>query len=1796
SADGTTFALAGVTTETLNPGILTADRWYYREVTSTLSAHACTEITNTVHVRVNNFDPGTIRTAQTICEGGDPATLESDVAATFETGAALTYQWRESTDGVTFTNISVDGTSETYDPPVLTQDTWYKRAVTSTMGTSVCTEETGAIRISVNNFNPGSISADQTICLNTTPATMGGVMPTGDGSFTYQWQDSPDGSTFTNISGANSATYNPGPLATTTWYRRLVTSTLNTLPCTEASANDVKITINNVDPGTIGSPQTICEGSAPALLSGTVPTGDGTLTYQWQSSIDNIAYTNITGATSATYLSGSLTQDTWFRRQVTSTLNGVSCGETSPEVKITVINFNPGSIAATQTVCPGEVPAEFVSVAPAGDGSFTFEWESSPDNGTYTTIPLAAGETYTPTALTSDTWFRRVVHAELDGQTCTKYTAPVMVFVNNFIPGSIASEQTICEGSMPVPLTSVTPTGDGSFSYKWLSSTDGTTFDYVTGALYETFSPGSLASDTWYRREVTSTFNGKSCSAITNDIRITVNNFVPGSISGEVTICAGSTPAAFGSIPPSGDATSYSFQWKSSTDGINFTDISGATSEVYPTVALNNDTWYKRIVTGMLNGTPCMKETNVVKVTVNNVNAGTIISDQTICIGADPVTFWSIVPGSGDGTITFEWQSSTDNITFTPIPLANAMVYDSPAITTDTWFRRVTKSLLNGVECTAVSNAVKITVNNVEGGTIGSDQAVCYGSSPAGLTSADDGSATGTISYQWMRSSDNVIFSTIPLATSTTYTPGALYADTWYKRTIMSIRNGVICADESNTIKISVNPLPMAILTGGATICPGESASLSIELTAGAGPYDVTLNNTIVVDDYTSGSPISVSPLATTTYRITRVRDDNGCEINDPHGNIIGSALVTVRALPTITGSPANRTICEYGATTFTAAATGSDITWQWQVDKGTGTFEDLADGGAHFGATNQILNIFGGTRELNGYRYRAVATACGTSVNSDPATLTVNTSPVIETQPVESTVCSGENTTFTVEASGTGLGFQWQVRAGAGFTNIIDGGIYSGATTATLTLTGVTASYNNYIYRVIVSGTCPSPAYSNFVILRVNTPPVVTLNPQSKAICAEAGTTYFLANGTGLTSMKWQIDEGGAWTDIDDNDVYSGTNTQQLTFINPPVSLNGRQFRMALTATCATIYTNPATLTVNSNPVVTFNPNPLTNCGGTELTMTPVIAGGSGTWTTHNWSGDVGPLSRYDVQSPVFRTLISGPYQLTYKVKDNNGCFGSGAVMVNVDTPDANYFQDVQSGCTPLTVEFIKDMTGIASWSWDFGDGSPLNTTDESPQHVYVNNEPSALQYRTVKLTVRSTGGCVVEKTSMVTVWPQITASFTANHDQVCNGEMIIFTAQPGGSSYIWDFGDGVTSSGTNIASHIFNNLTGDAIVRTVKVTATSFYGCSTSATLNVTILPKPIAAFSAAPVQQIFNSAGNNVVFTNETNAGSYTWAWRFGDDGASAEKNPSHVYTNVGQFDVMLKVTNNVCSDSVKHRVSVNPIPPVASFDNIPSGCEPLEFTINNTSQYADIPGTTYSWTFGDGGSSVSKNPQYTYHDPGIYIVELTIYGPGGISKASQTVHVYSSPVANFDVAPTFVFVNDEVVRVFNLTEADYFVWEWGDGDTSRSESPVHKYMEPGIFDISLSAYKDNGDGNICFDKFTLSPAVTVEPAGELRFSSVFRPNMGGPIDVDELPTGGDEIDQFFFPPIREKVQDYKLQIFNRLGVLIFESHDINNPWNGYYRGELCPQGVYVWYVEGKYANGQVYKKVGDITLLH
>ncbi len=228
----------------------------------------------------------------------------------------------------------------------------------------------GTVVPTINIVNGGDIGTDHTVCENSTPAAFTSVASgTGGGAITYQWQRSTDNSTWADIPGATSAVYASGPLSVNTYFRRMAISTLGSSVCEDPS-NSVLVTVIIFNPGSIGLDISICEGTAPAAAFISVaPSGTGVFTYRWLSSTDGVNYSPA-GITTETFTPGILNVDTWFKREVTATYMTRACIEETNAVKVTVINFSPGSIGSDQTICSNTAPASFTSVAPTGDGSF----------------------------------------------------------------------------------------------------------------------------------------------------------------------------------------------------------------------------------------------------------------------------------------------------------------------------------------------------------------------------------------------------------------------------------------------------------------------------------------------------------------------------------------------------------------------------------------------------------------------------------------------------------------------------------------------------------------------------------------------------------------------------------------------------------------------------------------------------------------------------------------------------------------------------------------------------------------------------------------------------------------------------------------------------------------------------------------------------------------------------------------------------------------------------------------------------------------------------------------------------------------------------------------------------------------------------------------------------------------------------------------------------------------------------------------------------------------------------------
>ena len=155
---------------------------------------------------------------------------------------------------------------------------------------------------------------------------------------------------------------------------------------------------------------------------------------------------------------------------------------------------------------------------------------------------------------------------------------------------------------------------------------------------------------------------------------------------------------------------------------------------------------------------------------------------------------------------------------------------------------------------------------------------------------------------------------------------------------------------------------------------------------------------------------------------------------------------------------------------------------------------------------------------------YTVMGTAPGGCQTTGAITITVNQLPAVQTPPSNLTVCQGSNAVFSIVASGAGLTYQWQVstNGGGSYINVTNVAPYSGATTPTLTISAVPATFNTYRYRCVVSGTCPPTATSTAAILTVNPLPVITVSPVSPVCGGIAGTNGTLLTASGASTYTW--------------------------------------------------------------------------------------------------------------------------------------------------------------------------------------------------------------------------------------------------------------------------------------------------------------------------------------------------------------------------------------------------------------------------------------------------------------------------------------------------------------------------------------------------------------------------------------------------------------------------------------------------------------------------------------------------
>ena len=498
--------------------------------------------------------------------------------------------------------------------------------------------------------------------------------------------------------------------------------------------------------------------------------------------------------------------------------------------------------------------------------------------------------------------------------------------------------------------------------------------------------------------------NGNGCTAATAKIAaITVNPLPVPTISGNTAACVSSTGNVY---TTQGGMTSYIWSITGGTITSGGTAIDNTATVTWSAVGTGT------ISVNYTNGNGCTAATPTINnVTVNALPVVTLAGPASVCQNSTGNTYTT-----ESGMTNYTWAvSAGGNITAGGSPVNNTIVV--------TWNttgpQTVSVNYNNANGCTAAAATFyNVTVNALPVPTIAGPTPVCAASTGNVYTTQ-----AGMTSYVWTVPAGGIITSG---GTATDNTVTVTWNGAGVRTVKVNYTNLSGCtAALPGTYNVTVNPLPVAILAGGETICSGQSSILNVTMLTGTGPYTVNIQNIAApILNYNSGANITVTPLATTTYTLVSVTDANGCIQTTP-ANLMGSATVTVRTPASITTQPVDKTVCEYGVTFFSTVAAGTDITYQWYESQG-GSFAPITDGGIYFGANTNKLNLYGTTRLMDGWKYHVVINNCSADVTSADVTLTVNTNPEITSEPSDTTICSTQGTVFKATATGTALTYQW--------------------------------------------------------------------------------------------------------------------------------------------------------------------------------------------------------------------------------------------------------------------------------------------------------------------------------------------------------------------------------------------------------------------------------------------------------------------------------------------------------------------------------------------------------------------------------------------------------------------------------------------------------------------------------------------------------------------------------------------------------------------------------------------------
>ncbi|MFH2095204.1 MAG: PKD domain-containing protein, partial [Bacteroidota bacterium] len=404
-----------------------------------------------------------------------------------------------------------------------------------------------------------------------------------------------------------------------------------------------------------------------------------------------------------------------------------------------------------------------------------------------------------------------------------------------------------------------------------------------------------------------------------------------------------------------------------------------------------------------------------------------------------------------------------------------------------------------------------------------------------------------------------------------------------------------------------------------------------------------------------------------------------------------------------------------------------------------------------------------------------------------------------------------------------------------------------------------------------------------------------------------------------------------------------------------------------------------------------------------------------------------------------------------------------------------------------------------------------------------------------------------------------------------ICYGNSVVLSAS-GGDFYQWSPPTGL--SATNVA----NPMANPTVTTTYTVTITTAYGCSDIDDVVVSVSP-PI---NLSVIANTYKVCPNEPVVLTPIASDGYGPPYYIFDSAGMVVTPPIYVYpqeTTTYEFSV-----EDVCGSHASASVTIetHPLPVIVISSDTTEGCQPLEVHFQ---EFGGLDNKSWVWDFGNGDYSMTQNPVYTYNEPGVFDVSITvsnIYNCKASYTEPQMITVHPTPVAKFTADPENVSIIKPQIFFTNMsTGGSIILWSFGDDEESSLISPMHTYpvYPTGTYNVQLVVISDYG----CSD--TASKEVTVYDEFTFWAPNAFTPDYDG--INEQFMIKGNGIDP----------RNFNMKIYDRWGELIFETDDINEGWDGRVNGIMSTffPCVYTWLVTYRDLKGVLHEKAGAVTLL-